>query len=77
MRNMVGVVHRLMADVAEGMTYIYKAGVEHRDLKSDNCLVTHDWRAKVGATLVLVVLMFTRIMIIALIEASDDSMIGR
>lgn len=75
MRTMVGVLDRLMADVAEGMAYIYKAGVEHRDLKSDNCLVTHDWRAKVGAA--LVVLMFIRIMIIiALIGASDDSVIG-
>ena len=30
------------------MAYLYKNGVEHRDLKSANCLVTHDWRVKVG-----------------------------
>lgn len=37
----------LLTDIAEGMKYIYDAGVEHRDLKSANCLVTHDWRVKV------------------------------
>lgn len=44
-----GLQHRLILDTAEGMAYLYNAGVEHRDLKSANCLVTHDWRAKVRA----------------------------
>lgn len=39
--------HGLLMDTAEGMDYLYNAGVEHRDLKSANCLVTHDWRIKV------------------------------
>ena len=43
------VKHGLLADTAEGMSYLYGAGVEHRDLKSANCLVTHDWRVKVIA----------------------------
>lgn len=41
------VKHGLLTDIAEGMKYLYDAGVEHRDLKSANCLVTHDWRVKV------------------------------
>ena len=41
--------HGLLMDTAEGMNYLYNAGVEHRDLKSANCLVTHDWRIKVMA----------------------------
>lgn len=47
MRSTPGVQHRLILDTAEGMAYLCNAGVEHRDLKSANCLVTHDWRAKV------------------------------
>lgn len=42
------VQHGLLVDTAAGMAYLYKNGVEHRDLKSANCLVTHDWRVKVG-----------------------------
>lgn len=41
------VKHGLLVDTAEGMAYLYNNGVEHRDLKSANCLVTHDWRVKV------------------------------
>lgn len=41
------VQHGLLVDTAAGMTYLYNNGVEHRDLKSANCLVTHDWRVKV------------------------------
>lgn len=41
------VQHGLLVDTAAGMQYLYKNGVEHRDLKSANCLVTHDWRVKV------------------------------
>ncbi|CAM9187175.1 unnamed protein product [Pylaiella littoralis] len=37
----------LLADTAAGMTYLYDNGVAHRDLKSANCLVTHDWRVKI------------------------------
>ena len=40
------VEHGLLADTVEGMKYLYDAGVEHRDLKSANCLITHDWRVK-------------------------------
>lgn len=40
--------HGLLVDTAAGMAYLYNNGVEHRDLKSANCLVTHDWRVKVG-----------------------------
>lgn len=39
--------HGLLLDTAEGMTYLYNNGVQHRDLKSANCLVAHDWRVKV------------------------------
>ncbi|KAH8074825.1 protein kinase [Aureococcus anophagefferens] len=35
------------ADVARGMAYLYKSRIEHRDLKSLNCLLTHDGRGKV------------------------------
>ncbi|CAN0072666.1 unnamed protein product, partial [Scytosiphon promiscuus] len=41
------VQHGLLVDTAAGMTYLYNNGVEHRDLKSANCLVSHDWRVKV------------------------------
>ena len=34
-------------DVARGMAYLYKSRIEHRDLKSLNCLLTHDGRGKV------------------------------
>lgn len=47
MRTAPGVLRQLLVDTAEGMAYVYDIGVEHRDLKSDNCLVTHDWRVKV------------------------------
>ncbi|CAM9883042.1 unnamed protein product, partial [Ectocarpus sp. 4 AP-2014] len=40
--------HGLLLDTAEGMTYLYNNGVQHRDLKSANCLVTHDWRVKIS-----------------------------
>ncbi|CAB1102808.1 unnamed protein product [Ectocarpus sp. CCAP 1310/34] len=40
--------HGLLLDTAEGMAYLYKNGVQHRDLKSANCLVTHDWRVKIS-----------------------------
>ncbi|CAN0434518.1 unnamed protein product [Pylaiella littoralis] len=39
--------HGLLVDTAAGMTYLYNNGVAHRDLKSANCLVTHDWRVKI------------------------------
>ncbi|CAM9487507.1 unnamed protein product, partial [Hapterophycus canaliculatus] len=42
------VQHGLLMDTAEGMTYLYENGVEHRDLKSANCLVSHDWRVKIS-----------------------------
>eukprot|EP00903_Cladosiphon_okamuranus_P015667 g14469.t1 len=42
------VQHGLVVDTAAGMTYLYNNGVEHRDLKSANCLVTHDWRVKIS-----------------------------
>ncbi|CAN0440080.1 unnamed protein product [Pylaiella littoralis] len=37
----------LLVDTAAGMTYLYNNGVAHRELKSANCLVTHDWRVKI------------------------------
>ena len=36
-----------MSDVALGMSYLYAQGVEHRDLKALNVLLTHDLRCKV------------------------------
>lgn len=44
------VKHGILEDTAGGMTYLYHMGVEHRDLKCANCLVTHDWRVKVRST---------------------------
>ena len=41
------VKYGILEDTAAGMTYLYNQGVEHRDLKCANCLVTHDWRVKV------------------------------
>ena len=36
------------SDIALGMQYLYSCGVQHRDLKSHNCLLTSDARAKVS-----------------------------
>ena len=36
-----------VSDVALGMSYLYSQGVEHRDLKALNVLLTHDLRCKV------------------------------
>ena len=36
------------SDVALGMQYLYSCGVQHRDLKCHNCLLTSDARAKVS-----------------------------
>ena len=36
------------ADVAQGMQFLYSCGVQHRDLKSHNCLLTKEARAKVS-----------------------------
>ena len=37
-----------VSDVARGMAYLYSQGVEHRDLKSANVLLTQEGRAKVA-----------------------------
>ena len=36
------------SDVALGMQYLYSCGVQHRDLKCHNCLLTNNARAKVS-----------------------------
>ncbi|CAM9347138.1 unnamed protein product, partial [Discosporangium mesarthrocarpum] len=37
---------KILRDVAAGMAYLSENNVQHRDLKSPNVLLTHDWRAK-------------------------------
>ena len=38
----------IMLDVAEGMAYLHSQSVVHRDLKSSNVLLTHNFRAKIA-----------------------------
>lgn len=39
---------RVLLDVADGMRFLHSFGVIHRDLKTSNILLDHEYRAKVG-----------------------------
>jgi predicted Ser/Thr protein kinase len=40
-------IQKLILGVSEGMRYLHRMGVLHRDMKSDNLLVTSDWNVKI------------------------------
>ncbi|CAM9449022.1 unnamed protein product [Choristocarpus tenellus] len=40
--------HSILMDIATAVRYLYQHNVQHRDLKSLNVLITHDWQAKVA-----------------------------
>ena len=38
---------RLVVECARGVAYLHEQGVQHRDLKPDNVLLDHEYRAKI------------------------------
>jgi len=41
-----GIRVRMASDIASAMAYLHAKNITHRDLKSQNCLITENWRVK-------------------------------